>query len=163
MSESARCRIGPLADAHQGRTCSHEGPSGELPLASSPLGRFEAPWAGTRWYKKISYWSIRRRPRSTWSTWRRCRRRQLFAKPENSTGKREFGCGRQERCFLEHRLSAEGVLVDPSKVQSMVELGDADLVHRGAALHGPDQLPQTVCGGLRRNCSTADGVGQPRC
>jgi hypothetical protein len=43
------------------------------------------------------------------------RRRQLFAK----SSKCEFG--RQELGFLGHRLSREGVSVDPRKVQSIVE------------------------------------------
>ena len=43
------------------------------------------------------------------------RRRQLYAK----SSKCEFG--RQELGFLGHRLSAEGVSVDPRKVQSIVE------------------------------------------
>jgi hypothetical protein len=43
------------------------------------------------------------------------RRRQLFDK----RSKCEFG--RQELDFLGHRLSKEGVLVNPRKVQSVVE------------------------------------------
>ena len=57
------------------------------------------------------------------------RRRKLFAK----RSKCEFG--RQELGFLGHRLSRAGVSVDGRKVHPGV--GDANVVHRGAALHGP--------------------------
>jgi hypothetical protein len=61
-------------------------------------------------------------------------RRQLFAK----SSKCEFGW--LGLGFLGHRLSQAGVSVDPRKVQSIVEWGDADVVLRGAALHGAGQL-----------------------
>mmetsp|Transcript_56278 Transcript_56278/g.117623 ORF Transcript_56278/g.117623 Transcript_56278/m.117623 type:complete len:170 (-) Transcript_56278:690-1199(-) len=67
------------------------------------------------------------------------RRRTLFAR----RSKCEFG--RLGLGFLGHRLSAAGVSVDPRK-------GDADVVHGGAALHGPGQLLPPLRGGLCRDC-----------
>ena len=74
---------------------------------------------------------------------------------QEQSSKCEFGL--QELGFLGLRLSAEGMSVDPRKVQS----GEADVVLRGASLHRAGQLLPPFRGGLRRGRGAADRALQP--
>ena len=57
------------------------------------------------------------------------------------------------------RRRQAGVSVDQGAVDCGV--GHANVVHGGAALHGPGQLLPSFRGGLRRDRGPADGAGQP--
>ena len=69
--------------------------------------------------------------------------------------------GRQELDFVSHRLSAEHVSVLPRKGAFRRRVGNADVVRRGAPLHGARQLRPPLRGELRRGRGAADGARQP--
>ena len=85
---------------------------GSMPGASGPLGRCAVVYMDDC---LIHSPTLEQHLRDVAEVLEIFRRRQLFAK----SSKCEFG--RQELGFLGHRLSKEGVSVDPRKVQSIVE------------------------------------------